>query len=199
MALTKQAKTLTSAQIKAIFAYIATQHYPLRNKIIFALSIYSGLRAKEIAHLKFSEILDSNNQLSSHISLTNRTSKGSSGRKIPIHPILRNLLLTHINTQQCYSHFDPRNDYVITTSRSNSTSAQVIVNYFHKLYKTLNYTQTSSHSGRRTFITNLAKNIHAVNGTLNDVKLLAGHSSLHTTQKYIEYDSAAINKVITLL
>jgi len=199
MPLTKQAKTLTQQQIKSIFSYIQTQRYPIRNQIIFSLSIYSGLRAKEIAHLKFSEILNSNNEIDTHINLTNSTSKANSGRSIPIHPTLKSLLKIHLQHRSTFKYFNPKIDYVINTNRSTHTSAQSIVNYFYRLYKTLNYTQTSSHSGRRTFITNLAKKIHTVNGTLNDIKLLSGHSSLQTTQKYIEYDTNAINKVINLL
>lgn len=38
----------------------------------------------------------------------------------------------------------------------------------------------SSHSGRRTFITNAAKMISQAGGTINDVRQLAGHSSLST-------------------
>jgi len=44
----------------------------------------------------------------------------------------------------------------------------------------------SSHSGRRTFITNAAKKISSVGGSLRDVQMLAGHSSLAVTQRYIE-------------
>ena len=54
----------------------------------------------------------------------------------------------------------------------------------------------SSHSGRRAFITNAAKKISSVGGSLRDVQMLAGHSSLAVTQRYIEGDGEARVKLI---
>ena len=57
----------------------------------------------------------------------------------------------------------------------------------------------SSHSGRRTFITNAAKKISSVGGSLRDVQMLAGHSSLADTQRYIEGDGEARGKLAKLM
>jgi integrase/recombinase XerD len=57
----------------------------------------------------------------------------------------------------------------------------------------------SSHSGRRTFITNAAKKISSVGGSLRDVQMLAGHSSLAVTQRYIEGDGEARVRIVELL
>ncbi|WP_282058874.1 site-specific integrase [Lentibacter algarum] len=57
----------------------------------------------------------------------------------------------------------------------------------------------SFHSGRRTFITNTARKISSVGGSLRDVQALAGHSSLAVTQRYIEGDGEARVKVVELV
>ena len=57
----------------------------------------------------------------------------------------------------------------------------------------------SSHSGRRTFITNAARKISTVGGSLRDVQMLAGHSSLAVTQRYIEGDSEARRKIVDIV
>ena len=57
----------------------------------------------------------------------------------------------------------------------------------------------SSHSGRRTFITNAAKKISTVGGSLRDVQALAGHSSLSVTQRYIEAEGEAQRKIVDLM
>ena len=91
------------------------------------------------------------------------------------------------------------NSFVIGTERSGRTSAQVIVNLFQSWYKDLGLIGCSSHSGRRTFITEAAKKVSSVGGSLRDVQSLAGHSSLQTTQRYIEVDTEAQRKLIALL
>ena len=65
-------------------------------------------------------------------------------------------------------------------------------------YRDLGLIGCSSHSGRRTFITNAARKISTVGGSLRDVQHLAGHFSLQTTQRYIEGDSEARKRVVQL-
>jgi integrase/recombinase XerD len=67
---------------------------------------------------------------------------------------------------------------------------------FGSWYDALGFDGCSSHSGRRTFITNAARNIGRFGGSLRDVQMLARHSSLGMTQVYIEIDSEAMRKVV---
>ncbi len=79
--------------------------------------------------------------------------------------------------------------YVVSTKRSARTSAQAVVNMFKRRYADLGLLGCSSHSGRRTFITNATRKISTVGGSLRDVQMLAGHSLLAVTQRYIEGNS----------
>jgi integrase/recombinase XerD len=67
---------------------------------------------------------------------------------------------------------------------------------FARWYRELGFQGCSSHSGRRTFITNTARKISTVGGSLRDVQMLAGHTNLRTTQRYIEATPEAQNKVV---
>jgi integrase/recombinase XerD len=87
-------------------------------------------------------------------------------------------------------------DRAIRTERSPVTSGQTIVNLFRHWYRALGFNGCSSHSGRRTFITNAARNIGRFGGSLRDVQTLARHSSLGMTQRYIEIDTEAMRKVV---
>ena len=89
--------------------------------------------------------------------------------------------------------------FVITTERSERTSAAAIVNLFRGWYKAAGLRGCSRHSGRRTFITNAARKISTVGGSLRDVQMLAGHKALSTTQRYIEADVEAQRRVVDLV
>ena len=74
-----------------------------------------------------------------------------------------------------------------------------IVNWFVSLFAELEFEGCSSHSGRRTFVTQAARLTHKAGGSLRDVQLLAGHRSIETTQAYIDGDSDAQRRLIGLL
>lgn len=190
--LTKQAKILNDRQIRAMLSFLDTTRDPLRNRLIFLLSAKAGLRAKEIAHLRWSMVTDPEGWIADVIRLPDTASKGNSGGTIPIAKQLREALCSwakHLASIVPEQH-------VIRTKRRKSTDPQVIVNAFWYWYRALGFDGCSSHSGRRTFITNAARNISRYGGSLRDVQALARHSSLSMTQMYIEVDSEAMRKVV---
>jgi integrase/recombinase XerD len=63
----------------------------------------------------------------------------------------------------------------------------------------LGFDGASSHSGRPTFITKAAKRIVGADGSLRDIQELAGHSSLATTQRYIQGDSRAKQNMVRVI
>lgn len=198
MSIGKQAKILSDKQQNLTMAHLETTRYPLRNKIIFLLSFKEGLRAKEISKLAWGMVCNSDGKIADVINLSNNASKGKySGRIIPLHKELKILLADLLAEKQKDEYFS-LDEPVISTERGEHTTPQVIVNFFYHLYKTIGFNGCSSHSGRRTFITNAAKHISLVGGTLNDVRLLAGHSSLATTQRYIAYDTEAQRKIVEM-
>ena len=76
---------------------------------------------------------------------------------------------------------------------------QSIVVWFADAYQVVGLNGCSSHSGRRTFITRAARLVHRAGGSLRDVQLLAGHRSIQTTQRYIEGDTDAQRKLVSLI
>ena len=194
MSLAKQAKILSKAQQEAVLASLASTRYPIRDRVIFLLSVRAGLRAKEIAALKWEMITDAEGELADVIALTNEAAKGRrGGRAIPIAKDLKAAL----GALKAEAASDYRNSpYVVTTERGPATSSYAIVNKFAGWYRALDFTGASSHSGRRTAITNWARKISQFGGSLRDVQILAGHSALSTTQRYIEADAGAMRRVV---
>jgi len=197
MALTKQSKVLNKTQVASVRSHLKSGRNALRNDTIFLLSVKAGLRAKEIAALKWIHVLNGDGTLNDTLHLPDSASKGRSGREIPIHKEILTNLQTLLQTAS-KRNFSPE-DHVIRTERSRSTSAQVIVNFFQSLYTRMGYVGCSSHSGRRTFITECARKVSTVGGSLRDVQYLAGHSSLQTTQRYIEGSSESKRKLIGII
>jgi integrase/recombinase XerD len=74
-----------------------------------------------------------------------------------------------------------------------------IVCWFASAYRAIGLQGCSSHSGRRTFITRAARLVHKAGGSLRDVQLLAGHRSIQTTQRYIDGDTDAQRKLVSLI
>ena len=196
MGLGKQAKTLTKAQVDAALNYLSSSRYPNRNRVILLLSVKAGLRAKEIASLTWDMATASDGEVGTAIHLTNDASKGrGGGRVIPLNRELRTALL---NLRQSHSRAR-RSPFVVTTERTARTSPQAIVNLFSRWYADLGFSGCSSHSGRRTFITNAARKISTVGGSLWDIQMLAGHSNLSTTQRYIEAHVEAQRRIVELV
>ena len=80
---------------------------------------------------------------------------------------------------------------VIRSYRGSHLKANSIVNWFIALFKDLGFKGCSSHSGRRSFITVAARNIHKSVCSLRDVQFLAGHRSIEMTERYIDGDTCA--------
>jgi integrase/recombinase XerD len=194
MSLGKQAKTLSKGQVEAVLGYLAKTRWPVRNRLIFLLSAKAGLRAEEIAHLTWWMTNDSQGEVGWSLCLLDSASKGKSGRMIPLSEEVREALIEYRNEVNAIA-----GPYVISTERARQTSPQAIVNMFQRWYRHLGFVGCSSHSGRRTFITNAARKISTVGGSLRDVQMLAGHTNLRTTQRYIDANPDAQVKIVELV
>lgn len=71
MGIGRQAKVLNEHQLQALLAWLETRRYSERNRLIVLLSFKGGLRAKEIAGLRWSMVMDASGNVSEHIHLTN--------------------------------------------------------------------------------------------------------------------------------
>jgi integrase len=188
----RQAKTIAPGQLDLLMQHIRWRRDEARSKVIILLSVRAGLRAAEIAKLEWPMLLDATKRVGQTIELEDRIAKKRSGRRIPIHPELRRALVV---LQRGRLIDGP----VIRSRKGGHMRPNSLVNWFKALYRQLEFKGCSSHSGRRTFITETARLIPQAGGSLRDVQLLAGHRSLVTTERYIDGDSHAQRKLVSLL
>src|ERR1700736_3133424 len=93
MALGKQAKVVKRSELTKLLDHVTHGRHPERDRVIVLLSFKAGLRAKEIAELRWSMVTDASGALADRIALPNKASKGrNGGREIPIHKELREAL-----------------------------------------------------------------------------------------------------------
>ena len=188
----KQAKVLFNHHVQALLAYATASRYPVRNRVIVLLSVKAGLRAGEIANLTWPMVVDPTGEIATAIELHDGAAKMGSGRRVPLHNDLREGLARLREASD-----GPR--YVVYSERGGGLTPAIIVNWFTTAYRHLGLAGCSSHSGRRTFITRAARQVHKVGGSLRDVQILAGHRSIETTQRYIDGDTDVQRRLVALI
>ena len=188
----KQAKILSTDHIDDLLFFADNTRFPLRNRVIVLLSIKAGLRAGEIAKLTWEMVLGASGEIGVVLELRNQAAKMGSGRLIPLHPELQQAL-------SALRQSSPGAGPVVCSERGGPMKPLSIVIWFERAYQALGFDGCSSHSGRRTFITRAARLVHKTGGSLRDVQLLAGHRSIQTTQRYIDGDSDAQRRLVSLI
>jgi len=188
------AKILGRAELSRLLENAKLTRAPDRNRIIILLSFHAGLRACEISGLTWPMVLTPSGNVAQTLELGLGIAKGGKPRTIPMSTELQ-VVLRELNKSLGY----PTSDRVIQSERGGGMSAHAIVNWFRLTYDRLEMHGCSSHSGRRTFITNAARMLPQINGSLRDIQELVGHRSLSTTERYIQGDRKIQRQLIELI
>lgn len=209
----KRAKIITKKQFDHLLKIVAKSDHPLRDEAALRLSFSAGLRACEIANLRWdNNILDAKGNVQDVIHITGDVGKRSVERVIPTEAKLIDLLkrLRRARPEDEYVFYALHNNQVpmIETKMRGKTkkvpnpdfvvgkvSPNAVVQWFKRLYAQADYVGCSSHSGRRTFVTVKARMVEQHQCSIRDVQLLAGHKRLDTTASYIE-PSAGQRKLV---
>jgi integrase len=183
---TKQAKVLADHELRKLREYVkANSQMPERDDLMFLLTFHAGLRASEIAKLDIDAMTDASGYPANRLIVDSKVGKGGRAREVPMTPFLIDAL---IRFRARY----PEATYVAigTYKRGQRMSANSVARYMWTILHKAGLAGASSHSGRRTYITNLARRANLHGGSLRDVQVLAGHASLATTEKYVELNPA---------
>lgn len=199
-----RAKTLTAEQFENVLTEVGAGLNSERNIAILMLSFYCGLRAKEIAMLQWERnVLNSAGDIDRTVFVTHDVGKVRKERaraskiverKVPLHPraqaALRKLHALRPDDQfvayPCYEIGANKAENSQSRHLLGQSSPNTLTQWLRRLYRKHGLKGCTGHSGRRTFITNTARRCNEIGASLNDVRELAGHRSLDTTQNYIE-------------
>lgn len=187
-----QAKTLTQNEIDQVLRYIATKNrYAIRNRALLLTSFYSGMRVGEIASLTINDVQNEDGTIRNEIRLSASQTKGNVGRVVFVNEKLRAELGNYLRDRRIKDKHQP----LFYTEKRSGFTANTLTQWFFWLYKRAGISSASSHSGRRTFITNLANKGVGVRVLAS----LAGHKSINTTMIYIDTNDEIKRRAVELV
>ena len=192
--MSKQAKTLTQQELRRVLDYVATRKHSVRNRALLMTTHLSGMRVGEVASLRNSDVLDAEGNIRNEIRLSAEQTKGNEARVVFVSDKLRKELELYTRLMG-NANVNPVLKFFYSQKRtSDGFTANTLTQFFHYLYKRAGIDGASSHSGRRTFITNLATKGVGVRVLMS----LAGHKNISTTQAYIDVNDDMKRKAVEL-
>ena len=186
-----QAKTLTPGELDQVLAHIAQHKYALRNRVMLLTGFWSGMRVGEISSLTVGDVTNADGTVKAEIRLTAEQTKGRHPRTVFIPQKLRDELQAYLALRQPLKLEHP----LFITAGRKAFSANVLTQHFHWLFKRAGISGASSHTMRRSFITNLATKGIGVRVLAS----LAGHRSIAVTQKYIDVNDDMKRNAVELV
>jgi integrase/recombinase XerD len=186
-----QAATLSEAQVKRALRFCQSRKHVTRDSTILLFSLYTGLRAKELAALRISDVYDSNGAVRTQFTLSAEQTKGNRTRVVFVNKALTTQLAAYAQLRRSTNAAEP----LFRSQKGGHFSANTMCQLFLNIYTACGLNDASSHSGRRTFITRLANKGVGV----RVLAALAGHCSISTTQRYIDVNDAQLANAVELL
>lgn len=166
----------------------------VRDKAIFMVSFYAGLRAKEIAGLKLGDVLHPSGEIKTDVRLRAETTKGLKTRETFLEkPDLRAALAEYLEVRRRQGRFEPGQP-LFMSQKGGHFSPNSMQKLFARLFLKAGY-RGSSHSGRRSFATRL----NNLGVDLRSIQVLMGHAYVSTTQAYIETSPDRLRKFMRML
>ena len=173
----KQAQVLNDKDIKRVLTAIAKRSYSSRDRGMFMLSLLAGMRVGEIAALRVNDVYEADGSVKDSIRLSSAQTKGSEARTVLLNAQAQEELRVYARTMNRTGE-----QPLFVSKWGKAMSPNSLVQVFGRFYKQAGLSNASSHSGRRSFITNLANKGVSV----RVLAALASHKSISTTQRYIE-------------
>jgi integrase/recombinase XerD len=156
----------------------------------------AGLRACEIAALKVGDVInelkDGTWEVKTEAVLKSNQTKGNKAQTVVFSSALCKEIASYYQESLVTLEM---NDFLIMSQKKSGFSSQTIQNLFRELYESAGISNASSHSGRRTFITTLSEK----NVSVRVIQALARHSSLATTQRYIDVSADKLRLAVEVI
>ena len=189
----KQAKVLSSSEIRKVLDYCATRKHSARNRALVLMMFNTGMRVSEVASLRVKDVVDNEGHVKNEICLLAENTKTNEARVVFVNEKLRKELQQYA---KLITHIRPDNKFFYSQkSTSDGFTANTLTQHFHYLYRRVGLDGASSHSSRRTFITTLANKGVGVRVIMG----LSGHKALSSVQCYIDCNSELMRNAVEMV
>jgi len=164
----------------------------LRDIALLQMSYRAGLRAKEIAALKLSDVLDAKGEIKRSITLRRIATKGGKGGVAYLsHAELREALEAYIVLKR--SKLSTEYENVFISRKSTPFSPSSMSRLFSHIYTRAGFDGCTSHTGRRS----LCKNLNAQNVSVYNIQKIMRHSNIQTTiNHYLSVDEETLANLV---
>ena len=186
------AKILNEKEQKRIFKAIEIGTHKHRNRLIFSFGLFSGLRSIELCNLKVSDVIDDANKVKDVINLKKEQVKGNKSNSVYVSERLKKEILRYIAVDT--NKLTNRDDYLFKTQKRTQFKANSMQLLIKTVSEDANVFGVTSHSLRRTFITELSNKMISA----RVIQKLARHSNLSITQLYIETNEKQLLNAVNL-
>ena len=189
----KEAPVLNEKQYKSLLNATKMTRYADRNRMMVVLSYGVGLRACEIAAITVGDILDSENSVRETAIIAVPQTKGSKSLSLDLSDSGRKEIAKYIKAHR--ELLLSRKSTLLRSQKGGKMVSHTVQMVLKDLYKKIGLDTCSSHSGRRTFITNLSEK----GVSTRVIQELARHSSLAVTQQYIDVSVDKLRNAVNLV
>ncbi len=188
-----KAKTLTEKELRRVLDYVATRRHSARNRALLLTMFLGGLRVGEAAYLRYEDVVDADGKIRKEIRLDAAQTKGKHGRVVFVCDKLAKELERYVAQVPAK---DPKHKLFYSQKRkADGFTPNTLAQFYHYLFHNAGIEGASSHSPRRTFITNLAAKGVGVRVLMS----LAGHRNISTTQAYIDINDDMLRSAVALI
>ena len=188
-----RAAVLSSTQVKHVFRVAkARGRHAARAEAALALSIGLGLRAKELASLRWSDVFGADGHVRRVVHLKAAYTKGARTRDVFVSsPALRRVLEKY-GERDWLGSARASQAALFASQKGGPMTACSMARFLKAIYAEAGVAGASSHSGRRTLITRLADR----GVDLKAIAQIAGHTSIRTTAMYVEANPTRLARIL---
>lgn len=187
-----QAKTFTKQELKRVLDYnSACERHRERNRAMMLLTFYCGMRIGEVVSLRIADVINERGEVLDEIKLSSAQTKGHKARTVHVPARMQKELKNYIAGLKSRTQAD----FLFRTQKSKHFTSNTATQLLQRIYERSGITGATSHSGRRTFITELANKGVSVRVLAE----LAGHKNISVTQKYIDINDDMLKKAVELV